>query len=490
MNSRALIATLLAIASLPCRAADAPPDKYLPLVRAHLDKVLTAGVDAVGPDHTAMWLAGIDVRKGGQPAAPKPLRPRWYRDINSPRGSNLYWDQSTLVAALEISRLTADTKYKAAVDRYLADFFAQCVSKETGLFYWGNHAYYDVFADKPVQFEGGYHEIRPHTPAWDVLWAADPAKTERAIRAIAAGHVKDPKTGLFCRHAAPDGKKTGAAKPFLEAGGPIVQSLCWLASKKPGGDADLVDLAVRVAKYSFDRRGETTGLLRNQPVDKRWDYFAATTESGVWAVALLRAADLSGRAELRDMARAAVAAYLKYGWDDAAGLYFGQLDIDAGQPKTPPAKREYMPARYALLFDSFTFPTHNYPMSMAEACVTLYAQTRDDQFRLAITHWVTHVRTSLKQADEQKTVGYAEEYGRTIRFLTRAARALNDPAPLELARDVAARAVRDLHVPDAAMFRTHPGEDRADAVDGVGLLFLALIELDTGKELDLRGMSF
>jgi hypothetical protein len=40
------------------------------------------------------------------------------------------------------------------------------------------------------------------------------------------------------------------------------------------------------------------------------------------------------------------------------------------------------------------------------------------------------------------------------------------------------------------MFRSHPGEDRADAVDGLGILFLALAELETGAAPRLLGFAF
>ena len=68
--------------------------------------------------------------------------------------------------------------------------------------------------------------------------------------------------------------------PFLEAGGVLVESLCWLYAKTGRRDRALADLAGKVARYSFERRGKSTGLLRNQPVVKRWDYRAATTEGG------------------------------------------------------------------------------------------------------------------------------------------------------------------------------------------------------------------
>ena len=40
------------------------------------------------------------------------------------------------------------------------------------------------------------------------------------------------------------------------------------------------------------------------------------------------------------------------------------------------------------------------------------------------------------------------------------------------------------------MFRSHAGEDRYDAVDGVGYLLLALIYLETGRKADYQGFGF
>jgi hypothetical protein len=40
------------------------------------------------------------------------------------------------------------------------------------------------------------------------------------------------------------------------------------------------------------------------------------------------------------------------------------------------------------------------------------------------------------------------------------------------------------------MFRGHAGEDRYDAVDGVGYLLLSLLYLETGKRADYLGFGF
>ena len=70
-----------------------------------------------GPEHTGLWLASIDIRSGGQPENPYPNKKRVYREISSPRGSNLYWEQPAVVAAYHVSRLLGDERYAHASDR-------------------------------------------------------------------------------------------------------------------------------------------------------------------------------------------------------------------------------------------------------------------------------------------------------------------------------------------------------------------------------------
>ena len=85
---------------------------------------------------------------------------------------------------------------------------------------------------------------------------------------------------------------------------------------------------------------------------------------------------------------------------------------------------------------------------------------------------------------------YADQYGRCIHFLIRAAHVLDDTTLFVQAGKLAEEAKGQLHVPAAGMFRSHPGEDRCDAVDGMGILFLALIWLETGIEPDAKGFGW
>jgi hypothetical protein len=486
----------MSLCAAPPKAASAG---YLPLLRSHYDRVIAGGVDAYGKDKSGLWLASVDIHQGGQPEKKDPAVKRAYRQIHAPRGSNLYWDQPYVVVAYNLSRLSGDPRYKQAADRYLQAFLSRCVARKNGLFLWGNHLYYDVFTDDIVAFSGGHYEARPLPCAWDMFWAMAPKETERCIRSMAIQHVKDAKTGLFDRHAsiaAVDPPKGGAggAHPFLEAGGVLVESLCWLSAKTGHADPWLRDRALAVARFSFQHRGDKTGLLQNQPgPEQRWDYYASTTEVGLWAGCLLRSAEYASVEEFRTMARDAVAAYLRYGYDTKTGRYFGQLTVADGAPRCPDRTKGsgddtiYQPGEYADLWEPL-FPTHNYPTCMAEACLTLYQQTHDGQFKQAVLRFARLVADSTP-ANAGKGA-YADQYGRCIHFLVRAADVLNEPRLRSDAKRLAGEAVGHLYCESARMFRSHPGEDRCDAVDGLGILFLSLIYLETGTEPDMMGFGW
>lgn len=499
---RLLCFLFLSIFTSPAESAAVFKDAsggYLALIQRHFARVAKGGVDVYGEDKNGLWLASMDIHAGGQPAHADPKVKRTYREIHAPRGSNLYWDQPYLVAAYEVSRLTGEARPRELAERYLQDFLARCVSEQNGLFLWGNHLYYDVFTDKIVAFSGGHHEARPLPCAWELFWKISPEKAERAIRSLGQQHVKDPATGLFDRHA--DVKATtpptGGSKsmyPFLEAGGVIVESLCWLSAKTGHKDPSLKEVALRVARFSFQHRNATTGLLRNQPgPTKRWDYYNSTTEAGLWAGSLLRAAALTGEAEFRTMAADAVRAYLRYGYDEKSGRFYGQLSVKDGAPRKPERSADagedtlYQPGEYAELWEPL-FPTHNYPMCMAEACLTLYQQTGAEEFKVAAYRFAEFIKLSTPA--NAGAGAYADQYGRCIHFLLRAAQMFGDAKLFAQAQTLAAEAVKCLHSPAAGMFRSHPGEDRCDAVDGMGILFLALLYLETGVDSDPMGFGW
>ncbi len=454
---------------------------FLPLVRSHLDRVIERAAARFGPDPCAMWMSSLHVPSGDPaPEADRSdnFRKRAYRSIHAPDGCSLYWDLPLLSVCRAVTGRTGDSRYAAAADAYVRAFLDRCIAR-TGVPLWGNHYFWDPHApgvrkfhgDEPPELvdpadeDGELHETRPLRPDWDALWRVDADRTATCIRAIAYGHLFDPEAGGFNRHA---DRQAGHA--FLEAGGILAESLCWLARR--AGDAAAADQALRVARFSWSFRGEATDLPPVSPLIERWDRHACTTEVGLWARCLLRCADLTGREEFADIAARAAAAYLRFGWDAAAGRYYGKLSVADGAPVLGAGETPYQPDDYADPWEPL-FPRHDYPMALAEACVDLHERTGDARFAEGVRRWTAVVADGMPARDGRGA--YAEHYGRCIHFLLRAARTLDDEQVAAQARKLADEACDVLRVGE--MFRTHPGEDRCDAVDGAGVLFAALLSV-------------
>ncbi|MBS3763479.1 MAG: hypothetical protein KGZ25_09290 [Planctomycetes bacterium] len=439
---------------------------YLTHIESHLQRLISTASD-IGTD---MWPSVLDVRTGRFPAQ-EHVPSRTYRLIGAPNGSTLYWDQSLVVSATRLSQITGKSKYTAAADRYIEAFLAECVA-ENGMFRWGNHQYYDLLEKKVIEFSGGHHEIRPITPAWDFFWEHDREKTASYIRAMARRHVYDRKTGGFNRHD--DGNKSHA---FLESGGILVESLAWLFSRTQ--DEELRDLALRIARYSYKHRDPSTGLVVNEPDTQRWDSEVSTTEVGLWARCLLQAAEYAEDAEFAEMATNATKSYLENGYDRGENRYFGQLKIDTGEPVLPDGTG-YWPRKYSDPWNTDQWPTHDYPMPLAETCLILHEQTEDAIFQEAAHRWARIViETSPEKTGKW---AYAENYGRSIRFLTRAALQLGEDSYMCSASTLADQAVQNLY--ENGMFKGEPNGHFYESVDGVGFLVLGLILLETGGQPD------
>lgn len=473
--------------------------KYLSLIISHLNKRIDNGKDIYGKRNTDFWMASLNTETGAYPKNDKrpsdiPNRAYLYRPVDAPKGSTLYWDMPSIAAAYNISSITGDQKYANAASNYIKAFLKHCVAKN-GIFLWGNHYYYDAFQDTtlvfgssgdpvPVDFsteDGSKHELRPLIPAWDALWEIDPEATEKEIRTASEGHLTDPATGEFNRHAQ---NKRGHA--FLEAGGILVHMLAWLYDKT--SDPSLIEMASSIAHYSFKHRGPATGLLENSPNKSRWDKYTSTTEVGFWARCILAASEYVEEDIRKDwihMADEAVSAWIRYGYDPDKCQYYGMLSVATGDPVWKEDSYPYKPDDYAKIWEPL-FPTHDYPMLMAESCLKLYQLTGKVEYKAACERWFKDIQNQLPARDGKGA--YAEHYARAIHFLLGCSETFEDARYKLLAEKVATEAVDFLYAQD--MFRSHPGEDRFDAVDGMGLLSLTLIWLETGEKPDMMGIFF
>jgi hypothetical protein len=408
---------------------------------------------------------------------------RVYRYIDAPDGCSFYWDQPQIAAAVN-----EGGKYQEAAMRYVKEYLAFCRAKN-GVLLWGNHYYFDPGKNSVVKFlddkppekihpgleQGELHELRPLTPAWELFWEASPEITEGYLRTVAPLHLFDSETGAFNRHA--DAQR-GCA--FLESNGILVETLCWLYTKT--GDRALCAAALRLARYSYANRDLNTGLIENNPTSERWDKYVSTTECGLWAGSLLRAAKYSGIDEFAGMASGALDAYLAYGWDKAGKLY-GRLFVKNGEPDLGPKTTPFQPGAYSSALDPL-FPAHDYPYSFMETCLALFQMTKGEHYRRALERWLGTVE---EQILDDSAVVYAEHYGRAIHLALKAEREAAVSVH-RLAERIGRRAIDSLF--SRGMFMGHHGARYYNCVDGVGYLLLALQYLQSGEEPPLSSPFF
>ena len=400
-------------------------------IRSHFNHLLAHGSADFGPDPSAMWLASLDTQDDSRKNSQLDKEDiDQHGRIQTPDGVNFYWDQPNLVAACLLSQITGDMRYRDAAHAYVADFLARSLS-HCGLLLWGNHYYYHVLRGENVWFDhqqppeelGAHrysawqHELRPIYPAWGLMWQLNAEITERCIRAMSEYHIFDPVSGGFNHHA--DQEK---GVDLLECGGILVEALAWLYTQT--GDSTLRQQALDIAHYSFATRNPDTDLIPVASTTDQWHRYTCTTEVGLWAGSLIRAADYTHDDTFIEMARTAVSAYLYYGWDAEADSYFGRLNILDGTPQRddfPEMKiTPHQPDTHSNIWNS-VFPSHDYPLALAETCISLFEHTRQSEFEQAIHRWASIIKqhTDDKAPATRRTAG---QFGRALHFLLRASR--------------------------------------------------------------------
>jgi hypothetical protein len=185
------------------------------------------------------------------------------------------------------------------------------------------------------------------------------------------------------------------------------------------------------------------------------------------------------------MARNAVLAYLNYGWDEEAGQFYGQLSIADGTPVLP-SEKGYWPGKYSDIWNRDQWPTHDYPMALAEACITLYNHTKEPEFLDGIHKWIQVIQSNPPDQESQGV--YAECYGRCIHFLVRTSRELQRPELEIQAQHIAQQAANALY--ENEMFQGYGEGHVYESVDGVGFLCLALLYLESQDALDFLDFRF
>lgn len=130
-------------------------------------------------------------------------------------GSNLMHDHITLRLCYELARILDKPELADGADAYLRSFTARCTRTVTGLFTWGEHAYWDIVHDAPgnswTYTEWGprkhplHHDHLRQAPEWlwAKLWDFDSVAVLRFCEGLDNHWERDRPDGrvTFNRHA-------------------------------------------------------------------------------------------------------------------------------------------------------------------------------------------------------------------------------------------------------------------------------------------------
>jgi uncharacterized protein YyaL (SSP411 family) len=260
------------------------------------------------------------------------------------------------------------------------------------------------------------------------------------------------------------------------------------------GERAWADRAKVLANWHWSHRNPATNLVPDAPsTTPRYDStHCFSTVPGPHAAALLRSYELTGDPFFRAVAIAYVKAWLKYAWDEQAGLFHAALRLD-GTAVPDQAKGEgydvWMPTGYADTWPSTMF-SYDQPLAAAQTCVTAYELTGDRELLDGARRWARHIRASLPATvgrrwrreifaavpDIERLGGaYAEGYARAISFFANLHRVTHDPRDRETAVQLADDALARLG--ENGWIKGHAGKPYYEATDGVGMFLCALSEL-------------
>ncbi|HDP33481.1 MAG TPA: hypothetical protein ENN29_00030 [Candidatus Hydrogenedentes bacterium] len=154
-------------------------------------------------------------------------------------GANPQHCQNLYQILYVLSDITGERRYAENADASLKYFLEHCQSKATGLFYWGEHAGWDMRGNKAMEKRSG--DIHEFYRPW-ALWKRSRQLAPEACRRFAHGlwehQIGDHKTGDYSRHAKISEHGPGTNAPYARHGGFYIET--WAAAYAHTGDPVLL----------------------------------------------------------------------------------------------------------------------------------------------------------------------------------------------------------------------------------------------------------
>lgn len=330
----------------------------LSLVTRFADTLLARGRDNFGTSQTALWVAVMDARDGSVPrgfsadAKAKsnreaittvPPLPGVREGDRAVGGSNLLHDSITLHLFENLSQISGQARYAQAARDYCHEFLNRAQHPQTGLLAWGEHLFYDVFADKPSvhpyysQKPLWPHELLADAPPWEMLWQADAQRTARAIDGLRLHFYEDKPGSLFNRHAFWDRAEhqkagtPGESQPWIKHAGLFAHAFAFghAHSQNPQQKDNWLDWARGTASIYPNARDPRTGLVESCLTDPRPASRLAGGDMTSLAFSLHRAFLLCPQeTQWRQNALDLFMAWEKYAYDAERDVYRDRFPTD------------------------------------------------------------------------------------------------------------------------------------------------------------------
>ena len=175
-----------------------------------------------------------------------------------------------------LSDITGEDSYRSAVDAYLDYFCEHCPNPVTGLFPWGEHAYWHHYYDKPVACGDSLverrlvHDHLRQAPVWfwRMVGNRDSGIVVRFGEGL-TGHLKDMESFDYSRHASIEEKKhSDGLFHFPRHGGFYLVD--WAMAHKYSGEGKFFDWMDRMVQFHAGNRSTVNGLIKMDGLSESW----------------------------------------------------------------------------------------------------------------------------------------------------------------------------------------------------------------------------